>query len=105
VGAPPPGREVARLGTFVRSRQRQLQVCYEEHGLAADPTLAGTVAIEVNLDAGGTVMGARVTRRTWSGAGAAEAEACIVERVSEWTFPASSGDLPEKYAFSFVFAK
>lgn len=99
-----PGRNVADLGTFVRGRQSQLQFCYEEYGLKRDPTLAGTVAVAVTLTAAGTVTGVEVTSRTWAGAGASAAEACILERIRGWTFPASDRG-GGTYSFSFVFSK
>jgi hypothetical protein len=99
------GRDMTQLGTFVRAKQAQLQFCYQEQGLALNPNLAGSVHVDVTLDAAGAVSDARVTSRTWSGAGTAETERCIVSRVKTWSFPASAKSGAESYAFSFIFNK
>ena len=98
-------RDMAQLGTFVRARQAQLQFCYQEQGLLLNPGLAGSISVEVSLAPGGTVAAARVAERTWSGAGTAETESCILQRVRGWAFPASSAVGNETYGFSFVFNK
>jgi hypothetical protein len=97
------GRDMARLGTFVRARQPQLQYCYREVGLAANANLAGSVSVAITLDAAGGVTEARVAQRTWSGPGAAETEQCVLTRVRTWVFPASSKAGNETYSFSFIF--
>jgi len=96
-------RDMAQLGTFVRSRQAQLQFCYQEQGLMVNPGLAGSIGVEVTLAPSGAVAAARVTERTWSGAGVAEAEGCILQRLRGLAFPASSAAGNETYGFSFVF--
>ena len=80
------GRDMAKLGTFVRARQAQLQYCYQELGLPLNPGLAGSVGVTVTLEAAGAVSDTRVVSRTWSGAGSAEAELCIVQRVRGWPY-------------------
>ncbi len=97
------GRDMTRLGTFVRARQSQLQYCYADVGLAANPALAGSVSVTVTLDASGAVSDVRVASRTWSGAGVAEAEGCITQRVKTWAFPSSVKEGTESYSFSFIF--
>lgn len=99
-----PGRSVSELGSFVRGRQSQLQFCYEEYGLKANPGLAGTVTLAITLTGAGDVTGAEVERRSWAGAGVAAVESCIRSRVLGWKFPASplGGGT---YRFSFVFSK
>ncbi len=97
------GRDMARLGTFVRGRQAQLQYCYRDVGLAVNPNLAGSLSVAVTLDAAGAVTEARVAQRTWSGSGVAETEQCVLTRVRGWAFPASSKSGSETYAFSFIF--
>ena len=99
------GRDMARLGTFVRARQAQLQFCYAEQGLALNANLAGSVGVSVQLEASGAVSEVRVVSRTWSGAGSAETEQCIVQRVRGWGFPPSSKGGAEGYGFTFVFNK
>jgi len=98
-------RDMAQLGTFVRSRQAQLQFCYQEHGLLLNPSLAGSIGVEVALAPSGAVATARIADRTWNGAGVAEAEGCILSRIRSWSFPASSAAGNETYGFSFVFNK
>jgi hypothetical protein len=58
----------------------------------------------VTLTAEGSVTNVDITRRTWSGAGAAEAESCIKQRISGWKFP-SSDKGGGTYAFSFSFSR
>lgn len=99
------GRDMSRLGTFVRGRQAQLQYCYRDVGLVANPALAGSVSVAITLNAAGGVTEARVATRSWSGAGVAEAEACILARVKGWAFPASAKAGAETYNFSFLFNK
>lgn len=93
------GRDMAKLGTFVRARQAQLQYCYLDVGLAANAALAGSVNVMVTLDAAGAVRDVRVTGRTWSGAGSAETEQCITARVRTWSFPGSAKGGEESYSF------
>jgi hypothetical protein len=99
------GRNMAKLGTFVRARQAQLQYCYREQGLTLNANLAGSVGVTVSLDASGAVSEARVISRTWSGGGSAEAEQCILQRVRGWGFPASAKAGAESYSFTFIFNK
>ena len=101
----PSGRDVAKLGTFVRTRQAQLQYCYLEQGLAINPNLAGSVGVTVQIDAAGAVGDVRVTNRTWNGAGTTETEQCIVQRVKGWSFPPSGRGAMESYSFTFVFSR
>jgi hypothetical protein len=97
------GRDMAKLGTFVRARQAQLQYCYLDHGLAVNPNLAGSVSVTISMDAAGAVSDAKVASRTWSGGGVAEAESCILQRVKGWAFPPSAKSGTESYSFAFVF--
>ncbi len=99
-----PGRNVADLGDYVRGRNSQLQFCYSEYGLKTNPSLAGSVSVAVTLTSEGAVTGVDITRRTWSGPGAAEAESCIKQRISGWKFP-SSDHGGGTYAFSFSFSR
>ncbi|MBM4194118.1 MAG: AgmX/PglI C-terminal domain-containing protein [Gemmatimonadetes bacterium] len=99
------GRDMARLGTFARGRQAQLQFCYRDVGLNVNPNLSGSVSVAITLDAAGRVSESRIANRTWSGAGVQETEACILSRVDSWAFPASSKAGAETYNFSFIFNK
>ena len=97
-------RDVSELGTFVRGRESQLRFCYNEYGLKANPSLAGSVTASIALTPAGAVSDVNITNRTWSGAGASETERCIAEKVRGWRFP-SSDAVAGMYAFSFSFTR
>ncbi len=99
-----PGRNVSDLGDYVRGRNSQLQFCYSEYGLKTNPSLAGSVTVAVTLTGAGAVTGVDITRRTWSGPGAAESESCIKQRMSSWKFPSSERG-GGTYSFSFSFSR
>ena len=79
--------DATELASFVRGRVAQLQSCYE---LARGTDLAGVVALRITLGAEGAVRGAEIVRRTWSGAGAAETESCLLRVVRGWKLPSGS---------------
>ena len=97
-------RDVGELGTFVRSRESQLRFCYNEYGLKANPSLAGSVTASVSLTPAGAVTGVNVTNRTWSGEGAGDAERCITDKIRAWHFPPSEAG-GGTYSFSFSFTR
>ena len=97
-------RDVGELGQFVRSRESQLRFCYQEYGLKANPSLAGTITVAISLTGAGDVTGANITNRTWSGPGASEAESCIRSKIESWRFPASDAG-GGTYSFPFNFTK
>jgi hypothetical protein len=97
-------RDVGELGQFVRSRESQLRFCYQEYGLKANPSLAGTVTVAISLTGSGDVTGANITSRTWSGPGASEAESCIRSKIESWRFPASDAG-GGTYSFPFNFTR
>jgi hypothetical protein len=97
-------RDVGELGTFVRSRESQLRFCYNEYGLKVNPSLAGSVTTSVSLTPAGGVTGVNVTNRTWSGAGASDAERCITDKIRGWRFPSSEAG-GGTYSFSFSFTR
>lgn len=97
-------RDVGELGQFVRSRESQLRFCYQEYGLKANPSLAGTVTVAISLTGSGDVTGVNITNRTWSGAGASEAESCIRSKIESWRFPASDAG-GGTYSFPFNFTR
>jgi hypothetical protein len=99
-----PGRDVGELGTFIRSRESILRICYEEQGLKQNPSLAGNITVAITLTGSGSVSAARVTNRTWSGPGASDAESCILSRIRSWRFPSSTAG-EGTYAFPFVFSR
>ena len=79
--------DATELASFVRGRVAQLQSCYE---LARGTDLAGVVALRITLGDAGSVRGAEIVRRTWSGSGAAETEGCLLRVVRGWTLPSGS---------------
>ena len=96
-------RDVSELGTYVRGHEAQLRFCYNEYGLKENPSLAGTVTASVTLTPTGGVTAVNVTNRTWSGAGAAEAERCLTGKIRTWHFPPSeAGDGTFSFSFSFT---
>jgi len=97
-------RDVGELGQFVRSRESQLRFCYQEYGLKANPSLAGTVTVAISLTGSGDVTGVNVTNRTWSGPGASEAESCIRNKIEAWRFPSSDAG-GGTYSFPFNFTR
>lgn len=97
-------RDVGELGTFVRSRESQLRFCYNEYGLKVNPALAGSVSAAISLTPAGSVSGVNITNRTWSGAGASEAENCIAQKIRSWKFPSSEAG-GGTYSFSFSFTR
>lgn len=98
-----PGRSLATIGDFVRMRTAQMNFCYEE-ALTTNPKLAGAIAVAITITSAGDVTNADVTKRSWSGKGTDEVEACVRARVRTWKFPAS--DAPTgTYPFSLSFTK
>ena len=93
---------VTTIGDFVRSRNPQLQFCYEETR-ASNPALAGSTTIGVLLGPDGTVTRADLLRRSWEGKGAEQVESCVLAKVKNWKFPPSAdGAATRPYAFSTV---
>jgi hypothetical protein len=73
----------AEMGAFVRGRAAQLQTCYDRTG----GDLAGVVALRLTLGPAGTIRGAEIVRRTWSGPAAAATEACLLDMARRWHVP------------------
>ncbi|HEX2781187.1 MAG TPA: AgmX/PglI C-terminal domain-containing protein [Gemmatimonadaceae bacterium] len=94
---------VAPLGDFVRSRNPQLQYCYEETR-AKHPALAGSATIGVMIAADGSVSRVDVLRRSWQGSGADRVEACVLDKVRTWKFP-TDGTTARPYSFLAVFTR
>jgi hypothetical protein len=97
-------RDVREVGQFVRTRAAQLESCYQRAGRAIDPALAGTVHVAITIAGSGAVTGVDVRRRSWSGAGADAAEACIRATVRGWSLPASP-ETSGTYIFPFHFSR
>src|SRR6476646_7031874 len=96
---------VTTIGDFVRSRNSQLQFCYEETR-ASNPGLAGSATIGVLLGADGAVTRIDILRRSWEGRGAEQVESCVLAKVRSWKFPpAEDGAATRPYSFSTVFTR
>lgn len=95
-------RNTDELGTFVRSRESQLRFCYNEYGLKSNPNLAGSITTAITLTSSGNVTNVSISDRSWSGAGASEAESCIRSKIRSWRFPSGQEGT---YGFSFNFTK
>jgi len=91
--------DATELGAFVRARVSQLQSCYERAG---GTDFAGVVALRLTLGAGGTVRSAEIVRRSWSGPGAAEAEACLVRVARGWHLPSGQEGASVTFPISFT---
>ena len=97
---PPPSRASPAFGNFVRTREPQLQFCYQDTR-AASPALAGSATVAVTLTPDGSVLAADVIRRSWSGKGSELVENCMLSRVRSWKFPANDNEV-EKQTVSFA---
>jgi hypothetical protein len=95
----------AAVGDFVRTRNPQLQFCYEETR-KSNPELAGSATIGVLLAPDGSVTRADVLRRSWEGRGAEQVESCVLSKVRHWKFPASEDGGPKRvHSFSVIFTR
>ena len=95
----------AAIGDFVRTRNPQLQFCYEETRRSS-PDLAGSATIGVLLAPDGSVTRADVLRRSWEGKGAEQVESCVLAKVRHWKFPASEDGVPKRaHSFSVIFTR
>ena len=72
------------------------------YSVKANPNLAGSITTNISLQESGSVSGVNISNRSWGGAGASEAEACIRNRIRSWRFPSGSAGT---YAFSFSFTR
>ena len=106
VTAPPlsgPVRNTDELGAVARRNQAQLRDCYSRYGLSVNPELAGTVTISLVIAGDGAVARATVAASTWGGKpGAADAEACLVQRVRGWRFAASASEGTYSFPVNFT---
>lgn len=95
----------AAIGDFVRTRNPQLQFCYEQTR-KANPDLAGSATVGVLLAPDGSVTRADVLRRSWEGKGAEQVESCVLAKVRHWKFPASEDGVPKRvHSFSVIFTR
>ena len=81
-GAPAAGI-TSEVGQTARAHVPQLERCYHQEGLSRNPALAGLVRLGLTVQAG-RVTSAHIVDRTWIGAGAAEAESCLVRMARGW---------------------
>lgn len=90
-------REV--IHRVIRRHVVEVQRCYES-GLAANPTMAGRVVVQLIIAGSGAVQTASITDSTLHDAAV---EQCIVTRVRTWTFPAPDGGGVVAVEYPFVF--
>jgi hypothetical protein len=90
------------VANLVKQWQSQLNLCYTEYGLKVNPALTGSIAVHLAIRSSGDVGAATFTRHSWSGAGGAEAELCMREKVMAWMFPPAS--TPSAHEFTVAFA-
>jgi TonB family protein len=64
----------------------QIQRCYETHGLKVNPSMSGTIEVELVVLPTGRVDTATVSRSQLAGPGKREVEACVVTAVRNWRF-------------------
>jgi hypothetical protein len=77
--------DAAAVTAVARRQSGQLRHCYEQ-ALRADPSLAGTMRIEVSVTAAGTAESPRA-----SGFGDATLAGCMSSAVGRAAFPPASG--------------
>jgi hypothetical protein len=71
------------VGQAARAHVPQLERCYHDEGLTRNAGLAGLVRLALIVE-GGRVTSAEIASRSWSGAGVAETESCLVRAVRGW---------------------
>jgi hypothetical protein len=98
-----------QVDAVVRSRQREVQFCFEESGLKADPELSGIFAMMLTLDTTGAVARVDPVRGEWSGPDGAAVETCVMQRARAWRIPLQTGTLwaiaPARHEVTFHFAR
>ncbi len=94
-----------QVDAVVRSRQREVQFCFEESGLKADPELSGIFAMMLTLDTTGAVARVDPVRGEWSGPDGAAVETCVMQRARAWRFPLQLALAPARHEVTFHFAR
>jgi hypothetical protein len=80
--------ESSTVGNLVRQWEPQLQMCYTDYGLKANPALSGSMVVRVAILNSGDVSTVEIPQHSWSAtAGSAAVEACVRGRVKGWAFP------------------
>jgi hypothetical protein len=86
----------------IDAHRQEVQACYEQP-LQGDPTLAGAMTLKLEVDPGGTVVGA--TSEPPDGeAGLAAVARCAVARGRTWRFPTRPGGGVARLAAAFTLA-
>ncbi|MGQ0714487.1 MAG: AgmX/PglI C-terminal domain-containing protein [Gemmatimonadaceae bacterium] len=96
---------VEQVDAVVRSRHREVQFCFEESGLKADPDLTGIFAMMLTLDTSGGVARVDPVRGAWSGPDGAAVESCVMQRARAWRFPVPLALAPARHEVTFHFAR
>lgn len=94
-----PAGNMSEVGQAARAHVPQLERCYYQEGLSRNPALAGLVRLAIIVE-GGRVTSAQVIDRTWSGAGVAEAESCLMRSVRGWRLGASDARIVLPLSFT-----
>ena len=94
-----------QVDAVVRSRHREVQFCFEESGLKADPELTGIFAMMLTLDTSGAVARVDPVRGEWSGPEGAAVETCVMDRARAWRFPLQLARAPARHEVTFHFAR
>lgn len=89
----------------IDARRQEVQACYEQF-LQGDPALGGALTLQLEVDQGGTVVGATAEPPEGE-AGLAGVARCAVARVRTWRFPArpQTGVARLRAAFTLAAAK
>jgi tetratricopeptide (TPR) repeat protein len=93
------------LGNLLVRRDTEIQACYEA-ALGSNPTISGTLTIELESDASGAIKGVATTPR----AGLADVSAvagCVSERARQWKLPkrGMAGSTRIKLSFALALNK
>ena len=91
--------DATEVGHAARAHVPQLERCYHDEGLTRNAALAGLVRLALTVE-GGRVASAQIASRSWSGAGVAETESCLVRVVRGWQL--GSGDARIVLPLSFT---
>ena len=89
----------SEVGHAARAHVPQLERCYHQEGLSRNADLAGLVRLALTIE-GGRVTSAQIADRTWAGAGAAEAEACLVRVARGWQLGGSDARIVLPLSFT-----
>jgi hypothetical protein len=81
----------------------EIRQCYETHGLKVNPSLSGTIEVELIVLPTGRVDSAAVSTSQLMGPGKQEVESCVVANVRNWRY--ERGPFAKEsivYPFQFV---